>query len=149
MKTIVEKLVRIEREISDEKGPFALFAFFLREDAPDLWDLIVSAPWISKDKAASLKYIARRVQEILRAEELIKLSRIVIVDQDNPALEAINRAIHIQHGSTEILNGNFFGLQIKQGYIITSRGDELPPPSSGMQSEGGGINAAKRGNAAL
>lgn len=33
MKEIIEKFVTIEKELSDEKGDFNLFALFLREDA--------------------------------------------------------------------------------------------------------------------
>lgn len=126
MKTIVEKLVGAEREMAEDKGPFVLFAFFLREDAPDLWDLIVSAPWVSEDKSSSLKYITGKVQGALSPEEMLKLSRIVIIEPYNPALEAIQRAIHIEHGAAEIINGNFFGLQIKHGFMITSRGNGSP-----------------------
>jgi len=133
MKTILEKLIRIEKEMTADKGPFVLFAFFLREDAPDLWDLIVSAPWITKDELDSLKYVAGKVQGVLSAEELLKISRIVIIEEDNPALEAINRAINIEHGTAEIFNNNFFGLEIKHGFIITSRRDGSPPP--GIQSD--------------
>jgi hypothetical protein len=135
MKTIVEKLIRAEREMAEDKGAFVLFAFFLREDAPDLWDLIVSAPWITKDKSGSLKYIAKKVQGVLSAEELLKLSRIVIIEQDNPALEAMQRAIHIEHGAAEILSSNFFGLQIKHGFIITSRSDGSPPPNKRFEPD--------------
>ena len=40
---MVEKLASVEREVSSEKGDFRLFALFLREDAQDRWDLLVSA----------------------------------------------------------------------------------------------------------
>src|SRR5437667_89713 len=41
MNEFVEHLKDIEVEISDERGPFILFALFLREDSPDRWDLVV------------------------------------------------------------------------------------------------------------
>jgi hypothetical protein len=135
MKTIVEKLVGAEREMAEDKGPFVLFAFFLREDAPDLWDLIVSAPWVSEDKSSSLKYITGKVQGALSPEEMLKLSRIVIIEPHNPALEAIQRAIHIEHGAAEIINGNFFGLQIKHGFMITSRGNGSPASNKRIHSD--------------
>ena len=46
MNQLVEKLASLERDISSEKGDFSLFALFLREDAYDRWDLLVSSPWI-------------------------------------------------------------------------------------------------------
>ena len=135
MKTIVEKLIRAERELAQDKGPFVLFAFFLREDAPDLWDLIMSAPWVSEDKSSSLKYIAGKVQGVLSAGELLKLSRIVIIEQDNPALETIQRAVHIEHGAAEIFSSSFFGLQIKHGFIITSRSNGSPTPDKRFETD--------------
>lgn len=39
MKTLIEKLATLEQEVSAEKGAFLLFALFLREDAPNVWDI--------------------------------------------------------------------------------------------------------------
>ena len=120
MKEIAEKLVQVEQKITQEKGSFNLFALFLREDAPDVWDLVVAAPWISKNKEKSIKYIAEKIKKALKPQEIIKLSRIVVIEQDSPALKALQRAIHIEHGMTEVQNSVFFGLPIKHAYIITS-----------------------------
>ena len=121
MKEIAEKLTQVERDLAEEKGQFLLFALFLREDAPNLWDLIVSASWIIKNKKKSIKYIFDRIKQELKVEELLKLSRIVVIEKDNPALEDLQRNFHVEHGILEIQDSNFFGLQIKHGYIITSR----------------------------
>lgn len=121
MKEIAEKLTQVERDLAEEKGQFLLFALFLREDAPNLWDLIVSASWIIKNKKQSIKYIFDRIKQELKVEELLKLSRIVVIEKDNLALEALQRNFHVEHGILEIQDSNFFGLQIKHGYIITSR----------------------------
>ena len=131
MNTILEKLVAKEREISEEKGAFCLFALFLREDAPNRWDLVVSAPWITRDKVASLEYLASKTQEALDADELLLLSRIVVLNEDNPGLDALQRTVSIEHGTTEIEDSSFFGLEIKRAYLITSkrRHDSSPDPS--------------------
>lgn len=121
MKALLEKLRAVEKDVSDQKGPFLLFALFLREDAPDRWDLLVGAPWIEEDKAAALKFLAARLKKIATPDELTVLSRIVLIDQSNPALSALQSAMRIEHGSAEIQNSNFFGLQIKHAYVITSR----------------------------
>lgn len=34
---LVDKFSVLESHIAEEKGPFALFALFMREDAPDRW----------------------------------------------------------------------------------------------------------------
>ena len=121
MKEIVERLQRQEVIMAEEKGPFDLFALFLREDAPGKWDLVVAAEWIDKSKEASFKYIADIVQKALSKEELLKLSRIVLIDENNPALEALHKAMHVEHSIAEIQDSNFFGMQIKHVYLVTSR----------------------------
>src|SRR5438309_7230878 len=121
MKEFVDRFVDLERKLSVEKGEFALFALFLRDDALDKWDLVVAAPWIESDRKTALSYITNQIQAAFEPDELTRLSRVVIVDEANPALDAINRAIRIEHGIADIQNNNFFGLQIKHGYVITSQ----------------------------
>ncbi|MGH9874633.1 MAG: hypothetical protein ACRD9S_19420 [Pyrinomonadaceae bacterium] len=142
MKELLEGFIELERSIASEKGEFGLFALFLREDAGAgsgtsgysgyfaKWDLIVAAPWIEGERKEALSHITRRIQETFTPEELSQLSRIVLIDLANPEVEAINRAIRVQHGRAEIHDSNFFGLQIKHAYIITSQrtniNEEIP-----------------------
>jgi hypothetical protein len=121
MNEFLDRFVEIERNLSQEKGPFVLFALFLREDAVDKWDLILAAPWIEDDRKHALSEISKRIQDTFAAEDLSFLSRVVLVDLANPAVEAINKAVRVQHGRAEIRDSNFFGLQIKHAYIISSQ----------------------------
>jgi len=121
MKEIVDKFKTIEKELTDEKGEFNLFALFLREGSANKWDLLVSADWIIEDKSESLAVIAGKVQEHLEKKELLTLSRIVLINENNPALEAFHQTINIAHGSTEIQDIEFSGLEIKHAIVITSR----------------------------
>ena len=81
MKKLAEKLSRLERTLSQEKGVFNLFALFLREDAPDVWDLVVAAKWIEDDEPAALLEISKRVQAFLSAHEITKISRVVVINE--------------------------------------------------------------------
>ena len=128
MKEIAERLKANEESMAEEKGPFDLFALFLREDAPNKWDLVVAAEWINENKESALKYIAKNIQDALSQDELLSLSRIAIIDESNPALEAFHRAVRVEHGMAEIQDSNFFGLEIKHAYLITSkrRGEDAP-----------------------
>ncbi len=148
MREFIEKLIALERDISAEKGEFELFAFFLREDALNKWDLIVSAPWLEKDKRTALSYLVKQLRTRFNPQEMLKLSRIVIIDQSNPGLKdvrnaiyfairvrygvdvriptVVNNAVHAGSGVYEFQNCEFFGLQIKHAYIITSqKGDPI------------------------
>src|SRR2546423_7817056 len=119
MKEIVDKLTEIEKKTSTEKGEYNLFALFLREDSPNKWDILVSAKWIDKDKGEALKYLGSNIQNTLNKNELLLISKIAIIEETNPALPALQQAIDVQHGLAEIKESNFFGLQIKQAFLIT------------------------------
>jgi len=133
MRELLDRFIQLERALALEKGEFGLFALFLREDGgagsgtsgysgySTKWDLVAAAPWIEGDRKEALSYITASIQRLFTAVELSQLSRIVLVDLANPEVEAINRAISVQHGQAEIQDSNFFGLQIKHGYIITSQ----------------------------
>ena len=131
MRDLAEKLRELERTLSEEKGPFSLFALFLREDAPDVWDLVVAAKWIEEDRPAALADISRRVRDSLGADEITKIARVVVVDRTDPALKAIASAISTEHCIAEVANSTFFGLAIRHSFIITA---ELnPPPNKVLQ----------------
>lgn len=130
MRRIAEKLRRLEGTLSTENGPFNLFALFLREDAPNVWDLVVAAKWIEDDKPAALADISRRVRDALRADEITKISRVVVVDRADPALKAIASAMPVEHGISEVASSTFFGLAIRQAFIITAELD--PPPKKAL-----------------
>lgn len=119
MKEQVKKLQAVERKLCDSKGPFELFALFLREDAPNKWDLLISADWARNDKKAALNEIIKEIQSVLTKEEQIMLSRVIILEKDDTALKALHR-MHVEHGLFEISDCDFFGLAIKHAYFITS-----------------------------
>ena len=117
----VAKFMEMELLMSAEKGEFNLFALFLREDSPNKWDLVVSAPWIKAHDKEALDYFAKHLRSKLVPEELVSLSRVALLDEDNPDLEKMYRAFSIEHGSFEVVDSNLFGMQIRHAFIITSK----------------------------
>jgi hypothetical protein len=106
-------------------------ALLLREDAPDVWDLVVAAKWIEDDRPAALADISRRVGASLRPDEITKISRVVVVERTDPELKAIASAMPIDHGLAEVANSTFFGLAIRHAFIITAQLN--PPPTKVLQ----------------
>lgn len=121
MKDLIDKLRLIETEISEKQGDFSLFALLLREDAPNRWDLVASAPWFWSDKKKTLDYIAKKLRSRLTSNELLTLSRIVLIEESNPTLHALQQDCQVHHTPIEVQDCNLFGLQIQRGYIFTSR----------------------------
>jgi hypothetical protein len=126
---VVAKFQALETKIALDRGDFVLFALFGREDVPDRWDLIVSAPWASPDDETALEYMLSEIKKNMGQEDLTSLSRIVFVDPYDRAVESLNRAIHTEHGSVEVRDTNFFGLPIKHAFIITSKKPAVPVKS--------------------
>lgn len=120
MKAIVEKLKGLEQDLADARGAFFLFALLLREDSPNRWDLLVGADWLSDDKDAGLNFIGEGVRSRLQREEITLLSRIVVLDQENPVALAIASAVSIQHGCAYFTRCAFNGLDIAEAYVITA-----------------------------
>ncbi|MBI3373972.1 MAG: hypothetical protein HY017_19780 [Betaproteobacteria bacterium] len=123
---IKEKFSELESHVAKERGAFALFALFMREDAPDHWDLIVSAPWAVGDKQSTVNYFIDQIKSRLGDQSLTSLSRIVVIDPQDAAVQALNRSIQIEHGRVEVRDSDFFGLPVKHAYIITSKHPPVP-----------------------
>ena len=52
-------------------------------------------------------------------DEDLSISRIVVLEEDNPILEAIHKAVNVKHGKVEVKDSNFYGVQITQACIST------------------------------
>lgn len=126
MKQFVQKYVALEREVAAERGEMSLFALLLRDDAPDRWDLVIAAPWAVADRRAALDYLVGKIKSTLGSEELVNLSRIVLAEPNDEPVRAFNAGMHVQHGSTELRDCDFFGLQIRHAFLITSQSLERP-----------------------
>src|SRR5256885_49548 len=82
------KFIELRNEIIGERGDLALFALFLREDAEDRWDLLVSAPWLERNEAAGLRYLSKKLMTRLSERELLEISRVVLIEQSDPGLRS-------------------------------------------------------------
>ena len=123
---LIDKFTELESHIAEEKGPFALFALFMREDAPGYWDLIVAAPWAWPDRQSVVDYFVSKIKSRLGDESLTSLSRIIVIDPQHAAVQALNRAIQVEHGRVEVRDSDFFGQSVKHAYFITSQRPQAP-----------------------
>lgn len=132
---ICDKIGALEGEISSEKGDFSLFGLFCREDAPNKWDLIVSAPWLQSDVKHGLAFLADRVRAKLTEKELLSLSRIVVLAPDDPVVAAIRKSVKkdTRHEKVELENQDFAGVQVAYACISTSTAPDLLVRRSGAQ----------------
>ena len=120
MTELTTNVAELEQTISREKGSFNLFALFEREDIANRWDLVFAAPW-AEDKGETLRYFFVELKEHLKPQQLVELSRIVMLDPNDDAVKAFNTAFNVEHGRLEVRDTELFGLPVKHGVIITSK----------------------------
>ncbi len=121
MDIFIKKMTELEKQVADEKGSFLLFALFLPEESYEKWDILASAPWIDEDKGKAIKYLTKKIQQAVTTEELLMVSRVIVIKADNPVLKDIHNTINIEHDLLEIKNEVFFGIDIRCAYFITSQ----------------------------
>jgi hypothetical protein len=105
-------------ELEPRFGKFILFAVFLREDAPDRWDLLVSSARLEEEKLLGLSEFAKELKRIVGEEEFKKLSRIVTLNRDETGLWIILRSVRATGGVTEVRDVNFSGVQVIHGFVF-------------------------------
>ena len=120
MTDFTEKFRPVEKEIAESKGALNLFALLEREDLTDRWDLVISAPWAKEDES-TLQYVADVIKRHLTPQEVILLSRIVVLEPNENPVRALNETYEVEHGRIHLLEPERFGLPVKHGFIITSR----------------------------
>jgi len=88
----IEKFRRVMEDISAERGEFVFFGLFLREEAPDTWDLVISAPWLETGKVKALGEFVEKVTAIVGKQELLKLLKCCSNNAVEPLRAAYNQA---------------------------------------------------------
>jgi len=120
MNSLAQKMITVEQELAAEHGEFTLFALFLRDNSPGLWDVIVSAPWIDENREQGLSKVVAKVNACLQKEEVLRLSHIVIVEHDHPDLAELKNRFNFATSLTviEAKNDNLLGQDIQQAFFI-------------------------------
>ena len=121
------KLTALAEKVQAEKGPLELLGLFLREDSPDLWDLVISAPWLDADERAAFEYVAGKLREELTAEELAGLSRIVVLDPGNTLASSLFSQHARAVGPVDMPYVADGGAVIRRAYIIVPPGGPARP----------------------
>ncbi len=130
----------LEKSLSADCGPFQLFGIFLRENAPNRWDIVASAHWIEASHMNARNLFARRLQKEFPVDDLILLSQIALFPPTGAdyetAMRRIERAVRAASGSAELEHSlvemrdvDLFGQTIDRAYIITAQSLTVPVPA--------------------
>ena len=108
-------------KIAAKKGPFTLFALFLRENAVIGWDLVVSSSWLEAASLERLTEFSNALKRIVGVKQLLELAQIVPIDKDDPALKAVLSRVQIDDGLVEVYQTVFFDQPIKHAIFLTAK----------------------------
>lgn len=126
MNDILKKMKAVVQKLEKEHDPILLFALFLREEALQKWDVVVSAPWLSSSEKHAYQLVVAAIQAVLSSSELVRFSRIVILDHTDPAVPFLQEVCPLTNGGFKESPKDFsveplsekFGFTIKKAYIL-------------------------------
>lgn len=123
MKKILDKLKSILIELEREQGRVLVFALFLRGDSPARWDLVIAAPWLDSGNVESYNIVATKVQDLLSSDEIIQLSRVVVLDADDPVVSFLQDSYTVPNGTFKDIENcepfsQRFNFTIRRAYLL-------------------------------
>lgn len=117
---LFNKFCTIERELSEEKGPFKLFALIELEEVPGQWDVVMSSKALPDRDMETLRFVVNKIYAIVSQKEIVKVSRVIVLDVNEPFVTEIEKFLSRTHNPKEIFNCEIDELKIKQAHIIVS-----------------------------
>ena len=108
MNRFFEKLELVARQVDREKGLYFFAVVHPIDGLHDRWDLLVSSPGLKPWSTSSLRYIAGLLQERLRIDDIVKVSRIVVLPRDNDVVSSLMENEQIRTGRTTPANDDEF-----------------------------------------
>ena len=118
---IVKKIPLFEEDLLSEKKPLTFLAVFSRDYSQIKYDLVVASPWIDADKKAGIAHLAEKLHFHLNSEEILAISRIVVIEANNPLLGYYIKKFSLDEsgkGTVAAAGQNFFGLDIPMAILF-------------------------------
>jgi len=115
---MIDHLSVIAKRVEATKGRFDLLGMVLRDEA-ERWDIVAAADWFGRDKQEAINFLSKQLQLEFTQDELMMISRVVPLQDGDRFLINVLQSLS---GTEEIerIRGNFFGVEISDGYIVTS-----------------------------
>lgn len=120
MSNLTEKFQKIVTNISTNKGTLNLFALSYRKNDSQTFDLLISARWINIDDFNFLKYIENLLKQELDSNDILKISRIVLLDPEETSVRAITNCFCINEGNLTIQHSLIGNVPILKMVIFSS-----------------------------
>ena len=117
---ILEKLKTVRAEVLKKFNTLSLFVVIRRVDA-NLWDFVFAGEKL--DQPNNLKLIADIVNKELNANEIISISRLVLLNSEDQFAKNFNSAFSVgdNNGYLTINDGQINNIHIKEAFLFFSK----------------------------
>lgn len=105
-------------DLAAKRGEFTLFALLMRADAPDTWDLLVSAPWLESGKLKATEEFVRSLAQSIGKESLQQFARVLALGDNDTPVKFILENIPVEDGEIHIRSTDLRGIQIEKAIIF-------------------------------
>lgn len=110
MMTLATRCRDAAEQLSLLYGDFALFSLVQQEETAGKWDIVVSAPWVSENRAG-IQRIVDVLRQYLKAEDWFNIARVLPLRVDSPLVQTMTRIFFAPNLSQKESGG---GLQIQE-----------------------------------
>src|SRR6476661_5979994 len=106
-----------------KRGGVDFAALVLRENSPNLWDIVLAAPWLARDERATLDLFYKQLRRSLKMPEFLEISRIVLLDHIDPSREPVPPSVPVADDLARATGpGRFLGIDAKDAYFLIANG---------------------------
>jgi hypothetical protein len=131
-KELIHRVREAGKMVAVERGSLSLLGLFQREEGIGLWDVIVAAPWISRDRTADIPYLVGKIQPRLDGLGMRYISRVVPLHASVPFVQTIQEMVGEVDGLKPIAALDFEGMELRRGYVLLSHPEAQPAPRREM-----------------
>jgi hypothetical protein len=123
MMELLDKIRSIAKDWRVQNGSFTLFAAIERENVTlHLLDIVISAQWIY-DENTFLHEFVESLKGKLSEDELLKISKVVILNESEPfVIKFINR-LRLYGKSSELESVEINGIEIRHAWVIDAEAE--------------------------
>jgi len=118
---IAERLTTLASKMKHGRKPLEFFGLLLREDSNDLWDVVVAAPWLKAADRTSFEYVANKLRETFTNDQLLGLSRIVILENGGAVLRSFLERFANTVGLVDVHFSTDGGAVIRKAYVVVAQ----------------------------
>ena len=109
----------VRRRLIADRGYLIFLALLEREENPGRWDLLIAGGGLRSDTLADYEYVARVLKAELTTEEMLQLSKFVLLRDDYEPAQKLARKVQVDDGNpVELEDFRFYEFFIRRGLIF-------------------------------